>query len=85
MNNEIIKQAFLDELQKIALHPLMELSMAGAEVGSLAGAAIAIPVHKPGKLKDSLLEKAEISAVAGAAITPITATILNKFKKFRIK
>jgi hypothetical protein len=72
-------------LTKTALHPLMELSMAGAEVGSLVGAAIAIPVHKPGKLKDSLLEKAEISAVAGAALTPIAATMIQKFKKFRFK
>ena len=113
MNNEIVKKAFLDELQKIsmpvfyhgtsteraaikggidskyitktALHPLMELSMAGAEVGSLAGAAIAIPIHRPGKLKDSLLEKAEISAVAGAAVTPIAATIIHKLKGLKFK
>lgn len=79
-SNIITKVSSLD---KAALHPLMEMSMAGAEVGSLVGAAIAIPIHRPGKLKDSLLEKAEIGGVTGAALTPITATILKKMKVFK--
>jgi hypothetical protein len=80
MNEDLVKKAFYDELEKIALHPLMEMSMAGAEIGSLVGAAVAMPVHKPGKLKDSLLEKAEIGGVMGASLTPITASILKKMK-----
>ena len=76
--------AFIDELQKIAFHPLVELGMLGSEAGAILGSATGIPFHKNKSLKNSMLEKAEMGSVMGATIMPITAKFLQMAKLIKL-
>ena len=68
----------MNRFEKIALHPLIEASVAGAELGGLGGMMSAVPSHKPGKFKETMLDNWAVGGALGTAIAPLIYALHKK-------